>query len=425
MLMPRMRYIDPPAPPGYWDTVELSGRWIHTKDKRTKMNLTGAVVCYELQNGEDQEEAGEAFSGRGVVALVTLFRVSSNHPGAGNWVRAWNHPRLTFPMYEITQKQNESFEGWFRNQTGGIRVIVNHDPNPWDKTFAIALPILGLSILVYSGAICVFATWKLTLLVIRNGFCLNMAQVTLWLNILGCLIRMLFGAADPFGTFGTTSFAFSQVLLTLSYPSVLSGALLISLYWHEMIERTGNKVHSFLHRLVWPFIISCVIMHAFEIAVAVARATHYSFTIMLYLDGAMYIAAALAVTIFFLVTRIRLQRVFRKVNKGLKNRREQRLSVATIQIQAMVILLFIFIVFLIIIGAFDIVWSPVAFPCLWAGLYLSAQSISLCQVLLIRAPHVSARWFFCGIIDPESVKPFDSTSGSLTSRIAVSSHSEA
>ena len=366
MLMPRMRYLDPPAPEGYWDTVELHGRWLYTTDKDTTMNLTGAVLCYDMRDGEDQERAAQAFEGRGLVALVTLFRVSSDYPGAGNWVRAWNPPRPSFPLYEITQTQNKSFAEWFQNQTGGIHVIVNHDANPWDKTFAIALPIVGISILLYSGFICIFAAWKLTLLVIQNGFRLNMAQVTLWLNILGSVIRMLFGASDPFSSFGTTSFSFSQILMTLSYPSVLSGALLISLYWHEMIERTGNKVHGFLHRLRWPFLISCLLMHAFEIAVAVCRALHYSFTVMLYLDGAMYIVAGLAVLIFFIITRIRLTQVFKKVNKGLNSRRGERLSLATIQIQAMIVFMFIFIVFIVAIGAFDFVWAPVAFPCLWA-----------------------------------------------------------
>lgn len=417
VLMPRMRYLDPPAPEGYWDTVQLRGRWIFTTDKHTKENLTGTVVCYEMRNGEDQEGAAQAFNDRGLIALVTLARISSDYPGVGNWVRAWNPSRSSFPLFELTQKQNQTLKGWYQNQTNGIHVLITHDPNPWDKTFAIALPIVGISILLYSGFICIYAAWKLTLLVLANGFCLNMAQVTLWLNILGNLIRMLFGASDPFSSFGTTSFTFSQLLLTLSNPSTLSGALLISLYWHEMIESTGNKVHPFLHRLKWPFLISCIVMHAFELAVAIARATHYSFTVMLYIDGAMYVVAGLAVLIFFIVTRVRLQQVFNKLNKGLNSRRNERLSLATVQIQLMVIFMIIFIAFVVVMGAFDIVWQPVVLPSLWAGVFLSAQSICLCQVLLIRAPRVTARWFFCGIIDPESAqKPYETMSGTSSPR---------
>lgn len=411
VLLPRMRFLDPPAPPGYWDNVTIEGRWIYLSEKETKQNLTGTIVCYALQNGETQEKAAEYFTSKGIAALVTLFRAGGNFPGAGNWVRERKRPNQPFPLYEMTGKQNNSMEGWFKNQTRGVYVRITYDRNPWDTSYAIGIPIVGISILVFSGGICILAVWKLTLLILLNGFRVNMAQITLWINVFGCLLRMLFGATDPFASFETTTFTTSQVLLTISFPSVLSGCLLISLYWHEMIQRTGNKVYPFLSRLQIPFFIASAVMLVFEVVTSVVRSLHYSFSIIQFIDGAIYIVASVAVFSFFVVTRTRLQRIFNKVNKSLSNRRTERLTLATTQITTMIVFMVFFIIILVLIGASDLVWSPISFPVLWALMFLTGQVISLCQVLLIRAPVVTLKWFFCGILRPDSVtKPsFENT----------------
>lgn len=420
---PRIRYLDPPAPPGYWDSAVIEGEWKFISDKHTSENLTGCIICYNLLNGETQEDATYWFKDRGIVALFTLFRTISDYPGAGNWVRSGRKTEQSFPIFEITMKQNQSMDGWYKNQTR-VMVRITFDSNPWDRTFAIALPIVGIGILIFSGVTCIMAVWKLTLLILRNGFQLSMAQVTLWMNVIGCLIRMLFGVVDPFGASGTTNFVFSQVFLTLSYPAAISGALLISLYWHEMIKRTGNKINMFLDRMRWVFMLITVLMHAFELATALLRAYHYSFNLVIFLDGAMYIVFSLAVFIFFVVTKIRLQRIFDKINSGLKSRKEQRLSLATFQLQAMVVMMVVFLIFLILIGTTSIVWTPLSFPIMWSFLFISVQLIGFFQVLLITAPRVPVKVIFVGLWRPETLREHlynDTYSPSGTSRTSYRS----
>jgi len=401
ILAPRMRFLDPPAPPGFWDSAVMEGEWKYLTDKHTSENLTGLIVCYPLQNGETQEGLANLFKDKGIVAMFTLFRVNSDYPGAGNWVRSGEKTRQPFPIYEITIKQNQSLNGWYSNQTR-IMMRITFDHNPWDNTFSIALPIVGTFILVFAGGTCIIAVWKLTLIILRHGFQISMAQITLWINIVGCLLRMIFGAADPFGAYGTTSFLFSQIFLTISCPSVVSGALLISLYWHEMIHQTGKKkISLFLGKLRWIFLGITAIVHAFELTTATLRGAHYSFTLVLFLDGSMYVVISLAVFIFFIVTRYRLQKIFDKINSGLKSRKGQRLSLATFQLQAIVVMMVFFLIFLVLVGTTNLVWTPISFPIMWVLLFLIVQLIGLFQVLLINAPQVPLKDVLRGIMRPE------------------------
>ena len=426
LTMPRIRYLDPPAPAGYWDAAVIEGEWKFVVDKHTPENLTGCVVLYDLKNGETQEDATFWFKDRGIVALTTMFRANSNYPGAGNWVRSNRKTEHSFPVFEITTKQNESMSGWYKNQSHGIKVLITFDKNPWDRTFSTALPIDGIIILIFAGVTAILAAWKLTLLILRNGFQLSMAQVTLAINIFGGLLRMTFGAIDPFGASGTTNFAFSQIFLTLSFPSAISGALLISLYWHEMIKRTGNKINMFLDRLRWVFLMITLLMHIFELAIATLRGYHYSYMLLIFLDGAMYLVFSLAVFIFFVVTKYRLQKIFDKINAGLGSRKEQRLSLATFHLQAMVGTMVCFLVILILIGTTNIVWTPTAFPIMWIILFISVQLIGLFQVLLITAPHVPLKVFFVGCFRPEELRAhlyYDTSVPSGTSRTgSIRSH---
>jgi hypothetical protein len=397
-----MRYMDPLAPPGYWDSVNIIGELVRlTKKNVDSVNVTGKIVLYELPSGVSQEDGARQFKDSGILALLTLLRTYSDYPGAGNWVRDGSKlGDWPFPSYEISLKQNKSLEGWFLNQSRLI-IQIGHDVNPWDDSFKYGSSIVGLSILVFSGIICIIASWKLTLSILVSGFQLSIAQVVLWMNVIGCILRMIWCATDPFAAFETTNFLFTQLMLSITYPFAVAGALLISLYWHELIKRTGSRINLFLDKMKWWFFGWSIFMLCFEVTTATLRGLYWSFSIMIFVDGAMYIVVSVAVLVFFIVTRYRLQAVFDRVNKGLQSRREQRLSLATFQLQVMVVLMVIWIILLVVVGATNLVWAPIAFPTIFAIFFLNLQLMCLLQVLLINAPRKSLLSFFCGLCRPE------------------------
>lgn len=97
------------------------------------------------------------------------------------------------------------------------------------------------------------------------------------------------------------------------------------------------------------------------------------------------------------MTRWRLQAVFNRLNKDLRSRRDERLSLSTYHLQAIVILLVLLVVLIIIIGATSLQYRPISFPIIWALAYLLLGSINLFQVMLITAPSTTWKYSLCGL----------------------------
>lgn len=395
--MPRLSFYDPPAPPGYWDAYNVTGPFIVTSDKHTTENLTGAILVYLTNNGESQDEAISWFKDRGLVALVTLLHQATDYPGFGNWVRQGIQlPSYNFPLFELSQAQLDDIQAKFLfNSSTGALATITHDSNPWNPTFDYALPAVGFTILVPSGLIAIWALYKLVLIILQEGVRLTIAQFVLLVNVLGCGIRVVWCAADPFGAYGTTNFLFTQIMLSITFPFAIAGALLISLYWHELVKRTGKKINLFLDRMFWPFLAWCLVMLAFECATSTLRGLYFTLVVLTLLDGIIYIVVVVFVLAFFLVTRYRLQQVFDKLNDGLQRSKDERLKLATVRIQAMVVCMVVWVVFLALLGMTDLAWTPWGYPILWGLFYNNTQIMCGLQTLMIRAPQKRwGRWMF-------------------------------
>lgn len=188
------------------------------------------------------------------------------------------------------------------------------------------------------------------------------------------------------------------MLPRISFPINVGNALLISLYWHEMIHKKINKSDIFVTKLKWLFVAIMMGMIIFEISTSVLRGLNISFSIVVYLDGAMYVLVYAGVLIFFILTRMRLQKIIDKLNASLKQGdRGTKLSIATFHVQGMVVCTFFWLVFIIIIAISTLPWAPVNFPVLWGLLFAFHMTSALFQVLLIRAPTRSWKWIFCGL----------------------------
>ena len=169
---PQIRFMGPEAPVAGWD---LNAPLLYSEELDPPPSLiSGSVLIYGLHPGQSQENAARRLKSSGIVALITLLRTSSNFPGYGNWVKDGTDPiNQPFPLFEITVAENNTLATWFQNQTNGVLIHMGSDTNPWDSTFGIGVPIVGIFIISFSGVIAILAAWKYILLVQKQGFSLK------------------------------------------------------------------------------------------------------------------------------------------------------------------------------------------------------------------------------------------------------------
>jgi hypothetical protein len=201
--------------------------------------------------------------------------------------------------------------------------------------------------------------------------------------------------------------------MTIPSPFVIAGAILITLYWHEMIQKTGRKLNNFLDRMLLPFIVIGVVLFGFELATATARAVGATIRWLIVLDAIAYAVIILGLLVFFIITKIRLYRVFQKLNKRL-NTKEKRLKIASNIVVATGAVMFLYLVTLIVLGIGTLFWTPKGFIALISAILSTMVILSFLQVMLIRAPQRPWKWIFCGLFvkDPAALLREDNSTKS-------------
>jgi hypothetical protein len=425
---------DPNEPPAFYPspllrvltrdepTFPISAQLIYTKQKNPVGNFTGKIVIYEQHYLQPKYAGCDALRDSGVAGVILQLRYTSFYPGYGDSeVPSGYKPRHPFPVFEITLAQNKTLAGWFKNQTKGVFITMENDPNPWKNTRAIGVPTLALVVLTTAGIILIMATYKLTMLILRDGLCWSLGQLVLIFNILALVTRILWAASNPFGAYNTTSIIWVQVSLTLPFPFVQGGALLIALYWHEMIQRTNTKINLFLNKMKWPFVIMCVLMFGFELAGSICRAlgVYPRFVFSIYVTS--YVVVTAALLIFFLTTICRLHFAFKTLNKTLSQSKKNKLKMASHWILGMSVTMIIWIPVLLVMVITDLIRTPTGFLVLFSLRLISLNLMILFQVMLIRAPRRSWKWIFFGLCITKSDSLLDIESEPLPT--SAESHS--
>ena len=410
---PRMDYMGPGTL--NFTATPVRGILRSTTEKFPDFELNGTVLLYDLKSGESREKVAKRFKDSGLVALITVLTAFTNVAGSGNWIRDGTHPDQPFPVYEMSRNANKSLEAWFANQTDGVHVELWNEKNEWDTSYRIGVPIVVIYILVHNCVIAVTALYKLVITMWTFGPQLSIPQTVFGLNLLGACLRVIWTVGDPFGVWGNLNFMFGQVFMTISFPLTVCSTLLIALYWHEMVNRTGGKKPAiFLRKLKVPFLIFIAVVEIWEIAISIVRGFYISLVVIIFIDGAIYVFTTLGVVIFFLISRIRLQKVFDKLNRSLnKSSKGQRLTLATYQFFGIAFCMVSWII-LLILGASSFVWTPVGFPIIWGLFFLMLNLVAHFQVLMVRAPQRSWKWIFCGACHPHPNELLDSDDSSST-----------
>jgi hypothetical protein len=241
---------------------------------------------------------------------------------------------------------------------------------------------------------------------LSDGLCWSVGELVLIFNILALSTRILWAASNPFGIYNMTSLVWTQISQVMPLAFAICGALLISLYWHEMIQRTIPNIHLFLNKMRWPFAIMCTWIVGFELATGICRAIGLYSPRLVMIHSIHFTVIVLSLLLFFLITIRRLQVALNDLNKTLSHSKKNKLTLAVWWILGMIIGMLIWVVTLLINSTTELIATPIGFVVLYSIQLTSENFMILFQILLIRAPQRSWKWIFLGlcITDPYSLQ---------------------
>jgi hypothetical protein len=367
----------------------LTGEALFLTKLDSNANYSGKIIFYRIPNFNFVEDTIETLQGTNPLALVSI---SYHSPGGITKYERARHklPPITIPVFEISPVQNDTFEDLPAAAFPLTIRIEEDDPNPWDHLYLVQFPALAACILFTSGIVAIIAAFKLTNLILKYGVQINLAQIVLAMNLVGMLLRCAWSVVDPFGSYGIYVYAWVQMGLTLPCPFSVGGALIIALYWHEMLTQFGHPIHGFLGRMLIPFLVSAGFSFTWELVTSIVRGLGGPTLILYLIDGLIYAAIILSLFVLFLVTSFRLEKTFARLNAKL-NQRQERLRVINRLVVALAVAMISLLVFLVIVGSGQFAWQMPVRMAAATGVLGSLTLMSLFQVLIIRAPE--PYWF--------------------------------
>jgi hypothetical protein len=203
------------------------------------------------------------------------------------------------------------------------------------------------------------------------------------------------------GAYGRSTLLWIQSGCTLPFAFCLSGIILITLYWHEMMIKSGKKINMFLSKMLWPFLGICGILFVIEFIAALGRALRWHGIMITIVTGSVYAFVIVSFLIFFVITKVRLSAEFRRLNASLRAREgsssgEKKLGVATNLVVGIAVVLVIWLFGLIFFCISRLFWTPIGWCIVWVVLLMGMSLQCFLQILIIRVPERTWKWIFFG-----------------------------
>lgn len=95
----------------------IFGQITYVTEKHPTGDFSGKVIFYQNQNGDNKERVLKRMAHLNPVAFVFILRTHTRFPGISAFTPG-DTDGLThkFPVYEITQYQNDTLAGWFKTK---------------------------------------------------------------------------------------------------------------------------------------------------------------------------------------------------------------------------------------------------------------------------------------------------------------------
>lgn len=212
---------------------------------------------------------------KGAIAVV-VARDRAGDPGQGMYYQESGDQRdLNIPVIEIYQVVRSSAHALI-NAVGpdGIEVSIWPQENQWKKAndniiFQIVLNVIlsGMEVAILVLGILRINRWS-------SPSCSRLSSigpVCIMLEMVGALLRLIETVVDPFFTFRIYPATFGLILLTSSFPFLLTSGILLTFFWAETLKASRVQASPFIAEYKKSAAIVVFALFAGEIAASVTR----------------------------------------------------------------------------------------------------------------------------------------------------------
>eukprot|EP01114_Cavostelium_apophysatum_P015693 TRINITY_DN4332_c0_g1_i4.p1 TRINITY_DN4332_c0_g1~~TRINITY_DN4332_c0_g1_i4.p1 ORF type:complete len:442 (-),score=93.43 TRINITY_DN4332_c0_g1_i4:85-1410(-) len=342
--------------------------------------LVQGKIAYISEDGCSPYRKAANAQSAGAIALI-IGRSSID--GAVGMI-AWTYdgepqPPVSIPCVELGEDDHDRLKEVIK--TDNVTINLTPGENQYSK---LPLVVFTGAMLPFSVANIAGATYKLVLFLRAVDFTFAPPMTILGLEIAGNLIRGIW-CIDPFYSHKLFNRMANTILYSLGVPFTLAATFLVAYYWQEAlrVNQMPNVVRS-IQKLKIPSIVVIVILFVVEIVTDVWRGSWKTSTALLYATTFLYLFFAISISIFFLVTGIKLIRSLRsQARLGAHKANRIKLMLGLISVSS-----FAFVAFFVALVVLPFLSNDsAAFDmAIWLTIYCAMNILSLSSILIISVP---------------------------------------
>lgn len=216
------------------------------------------------------------------------------------------------PVY-ILMEYDEEYNIWYEQFNTGVMIF-----------FSVFLGLMTLSNVV-------IAIWRLANFISTYGLTFSLAQTIMAMVLVSNFFKLIYISIDPIFSRNIFGYMASQVLSTITFPISAITTLLITFYWHEVLEKTSARVYFNLHnkKFIIPAIIFSVGILTLELTTSILRGLQYNTQNLIYVNSGVFIAVLAIVNTYCIYIGLKVTSQVSKNPSTKKSHRTKKLKQTT------------------------------------------------------------------------------------------------
>jgi hypothetical protein len=402
---PRYRWVGPED----W-SFDVTGRLVDESDTDVEDRIV--LVGYTPAR-EKSVKIENLWRNKALAILLVPDSAPVDITGLNNYARVSVQYEVLIPTVMISNFTWSQLRAWLDEGLNVTVRVTSSDINEWDLAMQSGAMVFYSVLLSAFTATCIgLAAYKLAMFVKAKGCQESIPQTMLIFEIVANTLRLFPCAVDPLQSRTLLPYLAIQLFYTISWPFVIMNLLLISFYWHELMQKSAMTMNTFLAKLRIPFWVLFAVLLALDLTQSLLRGLLFELKTFITIIGVVYIVFGVLCVIFYIYTGTRLTRTMTKISKKMVNsNRIKRLRKTSRYIYASAGGVIVWLIAIAVGGLTTAFWLPWGFFSVWLIAFFATTFISLMQILAIHEPNP-----VCGAIkgstDISLSKPADKNNGS-------------